>query len=189
MAVPAALILIVPRHAERRAQVKADLERNGFEVVLRSSFPHAHGRDENHDENLQEPHAPPARVPSSDLTDTPPACLVIDTTGELRDWTAHADVVIIGKSFLATGGQNPCEAILAGKPVIFGPHMENFEPLASRLLAAHAAFLAPDPAGLSAAIVRALDPAVADGTTTRAAALLQRHHGATRRIVELLIRP
>lgn len=175
-AVPDALALIVPRHAERRSQVKADLERSGFEVILRSAC-----------DAGQEGHGLPARDSATTLT--PPACLVIDTTGELRDWTAHADVVIIGKSFLATGGQNPCEAILAGKPVIFGPHMENFEPLASRLLTENAAFTAHDQASLSAAIRRALDPAGSNTVTTRATALLQRHHGATRRIVELLIRP
>ncbi|MCX6874961.1 MAG: hypothetical protein NTW21_14310 [Verrucomicrobia bacterium] len=172
-AVPDALALIVPRHAERRDQVKADLERNGFEVVFRSAC-----------DAGQEGHGPSAR--DSVTTLTPTACLVIDTTGELRDWTAHADVVIIGKSFLATGGQNPCEAILAGKPVIFGPHMENFEPLATRLLTENAAFTAHDQASLSAAILRALDPAESNPATTRATALLLRHHGATRRIVELL---
>ena len=69
---------------------------------------------------------------------SPPAedeTLVIDSTGELRDWTAHADVAVIGKSFLEKGGQNPCEAIMAGVPVICGPHMGNFEPLLSELVA------------------------------------------------------
>lgn len=98
-------------------------------------------------------------------------------------------MVIIGKSFLATGGQNPCEAILAGKPVVVGPHMENFEPLASRLLAAKAIFLALDQDGLSAAIRRALDPAESNIATARASELLMHHHGATRRIVGLLTRP
>lgn len=159
-AVPHALIVIVPRHAERRQQVKTDLSRLGLEVVLRSAF------------------APPA-APAA-------ACLVIDTTGELRDWTAHADVVIIGKSFLSTGGQNPCEAILAGIPVICGPHMENFQPLTASLIAADACFTAHDPATLAAALHRALDPAQAAPATTRATAILSQHHGATRRIVELL---
>ena len=95
-------------------------------------------------------------------------------------------MVIIGKSFLATGGQNPCEAILAAKPVVFGPHMENFEPLASALLIANAAFPARDQATLGAVILRALDPEQSRGATARATALLMRHHGATRRIVELL---
>ena len=46
-----------------------------------------------------------------------PQAFVIDTTGELATWIDHADAVIIGKSFLSTGGQNPAEAILARKPV------------------------------------------------------------------------
>lgn len=159
---PAALPVIVPRHAERRAQVAADLERAGFEVILRSAF-----------RRLDRPAA---------------ACLVVDSTGELRDWTAHAEVVVIGKSFLATGGQNPCEAIQAGKPVICGPHMENFEPLATQLTAADACQRPATKEDLAAAIRRALDPAFAAATTARATAILNRHHGATRRIVELLTR-
>jgi 3-deoxy-D-manno-octulosonic-acid transferase len=62
--------------------------------------------------------------------------LIIDSTGELRDWQAIASVVVIGKSFLATGGQNPAEAIAAGVPVVTGPHMENFESLMELLRAA-----------------------------------------------------
>ncbi len=111
---------------------------------------------------------------------------VIDSTGELRDWTAHADVVIIGKSFLSTGGLNPAEAILAEKPVIFGPHMENYEPLASRLVSAQGALRAPDQAALSAAIAAALDPSSAGAMTQNAAQLLASHDGATRRIIGLL---
>ena len=61
-----------------------------------------------------------------------PDCLLLDTTGELRNWYAVATVVFIGKSLTAHGGQNPVEPILAGKPVIFGPHMENFASLARR---------------------------------------------------------
>ena len=161
-AAPEALPVIVPRHAERRGEVKAELERAGFQVVLRSKF------------------QPPAGVGD------PPPVFVIDSTGELRDWTAHADVVIIGKSFLATGGQNPSEAILAGKPVVFGPHMENFEPLASRLVAAKGCILAANEAGLSAAITTALDPQAAEGMTRNARELLARHQGATQRILALL---
>ncbi len=156
---PDALAVIVPRHAERRLEVRSDLERAGFEVVLRSDVP---------------------------LPGNPSACFVIDSTGELRDWTAHADVVIIGKSFLSTGGQNPCEAILAEKPVIFGPHMENFQPLASRLISAGGCFSASDSGELSKAIVAALQPEKAREAAHRASALLARHDGATRRILELL---
>jgi 3-deoxy-D-manno-octulosonic-acid transferase len=160
-----ALPVIVPRHAERRAEVKHDLERAGFDVVLRSRF-----------------HEPAAAGDRRHV-------LVIDSTGELRDWTAHADVVIIGKSFLATGGQNPTEAILARKPVIFGLHMENFQPLAGRLAATHGCLVAQDEVSLRKAIATALDSTHADAMTERAAGLLAIHEGATRRIIALLSEP
>lgn len=159
-AAPDALPVIVPRHAERRAEVKADLERAGFEVILRSNF------------------SPPVQV--SDV------CLVIDSTGELRDWTAHADAVIIGKSFLSTGGQNPAEAILAGKPLIFGPHMENFEPLVSKLIASEAGWLARNSQELITSIQAALALEKNSALVTRAASLLSPDEGATRRIIALL---
>ncbi len=154
------LPIIVPRHAERRAEVKAALEHAGFEVILRSAF-----------------------TPARDLTKT---CLVIDTTGELRDWIAHAHVVIIGKSFLFTGGQNPCEAILASKPIICGPHMENFQPLAARLVQAGGSILARDPEELSRAIVTALDPQKSKAMIDAASKHLTHHEGATKRIIALL---
>ena len=161
---PDALPVIVPRHAERRAEVRAELESAGFTVVMRSVFPSpdAGGR---------------------------PLVFLIDSTGELRDWTAHADVVVIGKSFLATGGQNPCEAILAGKPVVFGPHMENFEPLASRLVDAGACIRVRNETELRDAIIAALDHPTAEKMTRNATGLLARHEGATRRILHLLNAP
>lgn len=161
-ALPAALPVIVPRHAERRAEVKAALEAAGHPVVLRSGFAGETG------------HSDPRSV------------FVIDSTGELRDWTAHADIVLIGKSFLATGGQNPAEAILAGKPVIFGTHMENFEPLATRLVERGGAIRATDESSLVDAIRRHADPAVADESCRNASAVLAVHEGSSRRIVELL---
>lgn len=156
---PAALPVIVPRHAERRREVTADLERAGFEVILRSRF------------------HPPIHPQN--------ACLVVDSTGELRDWTAHAEVVVIGKSFLATGGQNPAEAILARRPLVFGPHMENFQPLASRLVTAKGCLQVGSLADLATAIRRALGPDAA-GLAENAATLLASHEGATLRILDLL---
>jgi 3-deoxy-D-manno-octulosonic-acid transferase len=165
-AIPAAALpVIVPRHAERREEVKGELERAGFDVVLRSRF-----------------QAPAATGDRRDV-------FVIDSTGELRDWTAHADVVIIGKSFLATGGQNPAEAIIAGKPVIFGPHMENFQPLADHLAAAGGCIRAHDENSLREGIITALDPAKADAMTREASRILARHEGATRRVITLLTAP
>lgn len=161
---PAALPVIVPRHAERRAEVLHQLDLAGFQGVLRTSSRHP----------------PPADRPR---------ILIIDTTGELPSWTALADVVIIGKSFLATGGQNPAEAIAAGKPLILGPHMENFQPLAADLIAAGAALTASDSASITAAILTALDPAISSNLTSRASAILARHAGAALRHLNVLRSP
>ena len=95
-------------------------------------------------------------------------------------------MVIIGKSFLSTGGQNPCEAIVAMRPVVFGPHMENFEPLASRLAASGGCIRAADQTVLAEAITTALDPKNAATLTRNAASLLAGHQGATSRILALL---
>jgi 3-deoxy-D-manno-octulosonic-acid transferase len=153
--------LCVPRHAERRGEVKAALESEGFEVVLRSDF----------------------RQPTNPRIGT----LVIDSTGELASWTASADIVVIGKSFLGIGGQNPAEAILVGKPLVFGMHMENFEPLATRLVANGGAQRVADELELMSVLKKLIagDQATLGGTKA-AKSVLDGHRGATARILDLL---
>lgn len=153
--------LIVPRHAERREQVVADLLQAGFTPLLRTA----------------------GNIPT-DLPDN--VCYVADTTGELRDWTALADAVVIGKSFLARGGQNPVEAIAAHKPVIIGPDMTNFADLVT-LLKKEDAILSCDAPELSATIRQALDGSAATkARTERAYQALHVHSGATQRSVQLV---
>jgi len=159
----ATLYAVVPRHAERRAEVRGALEAEGYEVILRSNF-----------------HAP---------REAERACFVIDSTGELRDWTAHASLVIIGKSILGTGGQNPAEAILARRPLLFGRHMENFEPLASSLVAAGGAIRFRDQEELLQAVNELLgDPARCSRICDAAEKVLSVHSGATQRILDLLMK-
>ena len=157
---PAALPVIVPRHAERRAEVANALSKAGFTVTLRSTS-------------------------SQPATESPHA-FIIDTTGELATWTAHADAVIIGKSFLSSGGQNPAEAILARKPLILGPHMDNFQPLVRHLLEKGGALPAHDEASAVLAVRAALDPQCADDLTEKAMRVLSVHNGATRRHLSVL---
>ena len=153
--------LIVPRHAERRPQVTADLQQAGFTPLLRTAG------------------SLPAEIPAN-------VCYVADTTGELRDWTALADAVVIGKSFLAKGGQNPVEAIAARKPVITGPDMTNFADLVA-LLKADDAIVCCEAGELATEISKALSntPTIQE-RTQRAFNALHVHSGATRRTVELV---
>ncbi len=153
--------LIVPRHAERRADVVKDLQTAGFTPILRTA------------DDL------PADVPDN-------ACYIADTTGELRDWTALADVAIIGKSFLAKGGQNPVEAIAAHVPVITGPDMTNFADLVA-LLEATDGIRRCESNQLAETLRSVLqDETERAARTEKAYAALHIHSGATRRSVELV---
>lgn len=153
--------LIVPRHAERRAVVVADLQAAGFTPLLRTEG------------DL------PAEIPDN-------ACYVADTTGELKDWTNLADAVIIGKSFLAKGGQNPVEAIAAHVPVITGSDMSNFEDLI-KLLEQQGGIKRCTAETLPETISAVLtDKNSTAQQTASAYAALHIHSGATRRSVELV---
>ncbi len=153
--------IIVPRHAERRPEVCRDLAAAGFTPLLRTAG------------------ELPAPLPGN-------ACYVVDTTGELRDWTALADVVVIGKSFLARGGQNPVEAIAARIPVVVGPDMSNFADLVDLLREAGGISCCPAEE-LAATLRHLLSDANAVTKQTQAAlATLTHHSGATARSVALV---
>jgi 3-deoxy-D-manno-octulosonic-acid transferase len=158
---PAARLLVAPRHVERTGDIVARLQNSGFRVARRTAAPDG----------------------------IAPDIMVLDTTGELRDWYACADVVFIGKSLRGTGGQNPVEAILASRPVLFGPHMENFSTLRDALLAAGGAVEVDGAATLARETAR-LFAAPADRARLAAGArqALQPHQGATARTADLVER-
>lgn len=158
--VPALVLILVPRHIERVPGILSELANSGFRVVRRT--------------------AAPREGAGCDI-------LLVDTTGELRDWYLLADVVFVGKSLTAIGGQNPAEPAIAGKPVVFGPHMENFKTTVAHLLSCGAALQVSDEAGL----VRELSALLADGELrARMGAIgkvcLEAHRGAGSRTVGLI---
>jgi 3-deoxy-D-manno-octulosonic-acid transferase len=155
-------LIIAPRHVERVPDIRARLKQLGLDVSLRSE----------------------AAIARS----SPPDCLLVDTTGELQNWYAIATIVFIGKSLTARGGQNPVEPILAGKPVLFGPHMENFSTLAEALIGHEAAVQIRDPNSLQEKIAWLLrDREAALRLVANAQAVLARHRGATSRTAMLVM--
>jgi 3-deoxy-D-manno-octulosonic-acid transferase len=158
---PGARLLVAPRHVERTREVRAALEAQGWSVAQRSAAS-----------------ASPAA----------PDCLLLDTTGELRHWYSVAGVVFIGKSLTANGGQNPVEPIIAGKPVVFGPHMENFARLAQSLLESDAAVMVKNPQALAGAVADLIrDPAARARLVQNAQRVIATHRGATQRTAELVL--
>lgn len=58
----------------------------------------------------------------------PSACiLLVDTFGELEAIYAAVDVAFLGGSLIEHGGQNVLEAAAFAKPVVVGPHVDNFQ--------------------------------------------------------------
>ncbi|MGH9608275.1 MAG: tetraacyldisaccharide 4'-kinase [Bryobacteraceae bacterium] len=75
---------------------------------------------------------------NASLTLEPPAILLLDTMGELARIYGLADVVFVGGSIAPRGGHNIIEPAAAGKPVVVGPHMQNFESITDDFLHAGA---------------------------------------------------
>jgi 3-deoxy-D-manno-octulosonic-acid transferase len=97
-------LIIAPRHPERFNDVEEMLKSKKINFIKRSSLTvHSSVPDQIHG-----------------------ALILLDSIGELSALYGIAAIAIIGKSFRGYGGQNPLEPAFWGKPIICGPHMENF---------------------------------------------------------------
>jgi 3-deoxy-D-manno-octulosonic-acid transferase len=157
---PRLFLILVPRHVERTQEIVQLLRARNVRFTLRSD------PDFQHD----------------------PFVLLVNTTGELRDWYSTATVVVVGKSFYGVGGQNPVEPILASKPVVVGPHMENFQYIVDELrrmggiVQLHSAdALVPTVADLLR------NPSAASSVVARASKAMMQHQGAIRRTAALIL--
>ena len=101
---PGLQLVIAPRYLERVARLRSILVDRGFAVRLRSEA---------------------GRGPRRDARGRP-AIVLLDTIGELVSAYELATLVFVGGSFTDRGGQNILEPAAKGKPVLFGPNMENF---------------------------------------------------------------
>lgn len=86
-----------------------------------------------------------------------PGVLLLDTIGELAGVFARADVVFMGGTLARRGGHNILEPAYFAKPVIAGPHMENFAEMAQEFTAAGALVRIARPDQLAGAVARLLE--------------------------------
>lgn len=100
-----ALLLIVPRHPQRFAEVAHKIQVKRIRMMKRSEL---------QDLSL-------ATVPSD------VRILLGDSMGEMFMYYAASDIAFIGGSLMKLGGQNLIEACALGKPVLVGQHTFNFE--------------------------------------------------------------
>jgi 3-deoxy-D-manno-octulosonic-acid transferase len=119
------LLVIAPRHPQRRAEIEKALAELGVTMAVRS-------RDEALSDSTQ--------------------VYLADTLGELNHFIAGAEFVLMGGAFLPFGGHNILEVAQQGKAVIFGAHMNNFSNEAQAFLEHHAAIQASDQDALREAV-------------------------------------
>ncbi len=153
-------LLLVPRHFEKADSVAANLDRLGLSYLRKTQLGESN---------------------------EPCDILILDTTGEMANYYAHADLIFIGKSLCETGGQNIIEPALHGKPILVGPNMQNFAQVMRDMLGAKAIVQVANADELGKQVETLLaNPDRGREIGTHAAALVQRNAGALTRTVEML---
>ena len=155
-----ALLIIIPRHPER-FQAAYDLaQQRGFKTQKRSD---------------NTPIQPDTQV------------WIGDSMGEMYAYFQAADIVFIGGSLVDTGCQNIIEPLQCGKPVLFGPSIYNFQAACEQALAAGVAQQIHSAAELVQTVTRQLaQPEIHAQQTTKTAAYLAQHRGASQRIADAI---
>jgi 3-deoxy-D-manno-octulosonic-acid transferase len=162
---PDLFLVLVPRHFERGREVGRELEKRGVKFMYRREIT-VH-----------------TALPERSLH-----CLLVNTTGELKYFYEEADVVFVGKSLTAQGGQNPIEPATLGRAMVFGPHMQNFAAISRAFVEADAAIQVPDAAALEQAIADLLaDPERRERMGQRAIQVVRENTGAIERTIQMII--
>ena len=116
-----------------------------------------------------------------------PDVLILDTLGELASLYREADYVFVGGSLANQGGHNIIEPASEGKPVLLGPHMQNFADIARSFLEAEAVVQVEDAPALEASLRELIDsPDRARILGERARRVVEEQRGASERTVNVL---
>ncbi len=160
---PDLFLVLVPRHFERSKDVGNELRALGVKFIYRSEM-------------------------TATLQMDPVECLLLNTTGELKFFYEHATVIFVGKSLVAEGGQNPIEPAALGKPVVFGPNMQNFAEVVQSFLAGDGAVQVRDAAGLETALAELLaNPARREQLGRNALKVVDQNRGGIDRTVDMIV--
>ncbi len=162
--VPDLVCIVAPRHMPRAGKIAARAREMGIDFQMRSGL-QAPGR--------------PRRA----------ALVILDTLGELQATYSVAAVVFCGGSLVPLGGQNVLEAAAWGKPVLFGPSMEDFQAEKELLVASGGGNEVADQRELAEKIKFYLahpDAAAQAGAAGRA--VVQANTGAARKHADVILR-
>lgn len=161
---PDCLLIIVPRHIERRDDVLSLVKSAGFSNCI--TMKEINGGKQRTTERV----------------------VIIDVIGELFKIYSLATVVFCGGSLVPRGGQNILEAAAWGKVILYGPSMEDFSDEQRILETAGAGITVRNETELLHAITRLLekpDELASKGEAGKAVVMANR--GASRRYAELIV--
>jgi len=157
-----ALLILAARHPERFGDVERLCQREGLSTVRRSDLP----------------------IDAEPRADV----VILDTIGELAQLYRIGTAVFVGGSLVPAGGHNILEPAVHGKPIIFGPHMENFAEIAEAFLTNVACVQVHTPRELEDAVVGLMgDPVRRARLGAAARALVEANHGAKEKTLKVLV--
>jgi 3-deoxy-D-manno-octulosonic-acid transferase len=150
---PGALAILAPRQPERFGEVERLARDAGFVAVRRSELP----------------------IDAEPRADV----VVLDTIGELAQIYQLATAVFVGGSLVDHGGHNILEPAMFGKPIVFGPHMQNFKEIADTFRRQDAAVQVPSERELADTLLALVtDPVRRASLGAAARALVEANRGA-----------
>jgi 3-deoxy-D-manno-octulosonic-acid transferase len=156
-----ALLVIAARHPERFDEVERLCRHEGLTVVRRTELP----------------------IDAEPRADA----VVLDSIGELAQLYQIATVVFVGGSLVPAGGHNILEPALYGKPVVFGPHMQNFGEIAETFLTNGAAIQVRTAGELQETMLSLIgDPVRRARVGAAARALVESNRGARDRTLAVI---
>ena len=159
---PDLFLVLAPRNVERGRQIKEIANNLGLTVRQRT-------------------------VPFQDEEVPGTPLLILDTMGELSRMYSFCDIAFIGGSLIPDGGHNPLEPAAFGKPILFGPYMDDFTEISSDLLEKNAAIVCHDEDDIFEILKHLLTNAtLRKEMGEQAQALVLQHRGVTMRHLEII---
>src|SRR5690606_18451982 len=113
--------------------------------------------------------------------------IIIDTIGELADLYGVSTLAFVGGSLTKTGGHNFLEPVFFGKPVLFGPYVQDFQEIAEALIINNIGMMVRDEEDLKNKIRLLLrDEALRQEIKGKAQQLIEKEKGALERSVTMI---
>ena len=158
---PSALAIVAPRQAERFKEVERLSRDLGFVTARRTELP----------------------IDAEPRADV----VVLDSIGELARLYQVATVVFVGGSLVDQGGHNILEPAMFGKPIVFGPHMQNFQEIADAFVTNGAAMQVQSERELDEALLTLVtDPVRRARLGAAARALVEANRGAKNKTLAVI---